>query len=107
MKTSVIVEKPLFTLQSYNDHGEEVTINLFADDFRSAEIGKKWEAYTNSSRSAESLEVVYKTASGVAVRYQNFSTDWEEREDDPELIWIELHYVEEDEAITTNEVKEQ
>lgn len=95
---SVIIEQPLITLDSYNDHGEEVKIDLFADDLRAAEIGHKWEAYVCNTRSAESLEVVYKNSSGIAALYRNFgSAGWDEWEHEPELIWFELHFI--DEAI--------
>lgn len=100
MNMSVIIEEPLLTLSSYNDHGEEVNIRLFADDFRAAEIGKKWEAYVCNTRSAESLEVVYKNSSGIACLYRNFgSSGWDEWEHDPELIWFELHYI--DDSVQT------
>lgn len=96
METSVIIENPLLTLSSYNDHGEEVKIDLFASDFRAAEVGRKWEAYVCNTRSAESLEVVYKNASGVAAIYRNFgSSGWDEWEHEPELIWFELHFIDE------------
>lgn len=102
MKTNVIIEEPIFILESdYNDmrgnSGE--TVRVYADDLKKAKVGDEWAATDTNGcgrgNVCESIEVVYKTDSGVAVLYRRWGTtdsnnpeDWE---DEPQLIWVELH----------------
>jgi len=98
METKVIVEKPLFTLttENYDDCG---MLRVYASDLKNADVGDSFVPYTNSNCGRgvdeESLEVVYKSDSGVAVLYRHYGTtdspnpvEWS---NDPELIWVEIH----------------
>ena len=94
METNVIKEKPIFELFAYNADGEERRINVFACDLKTAEVGRKWEAYVGACYRSEeeSIEIVYKNDSGVAVLHRTFGMDnAEDYEDEPELVWVELH----------------
>ena len=98
MNTRVIVEEPMVMLQSncaFSDEHEY--IEIYAAELRAAEIGKTWEAsYCANGRGnqCESVEVVYKTTSGVALLYRRWGTTDSDNpqpwEDDPELWWVEL-----------------
>ena len=98
MKTNTIKESPVFYLSasSYNGGGEirEVSISML----KKADVGTKWESndFSNCGRGVheESIEVVYKNASGCAVLCKEWGTsdspDPEDWENDPELIWVEF-----------------
>ena len=98
MKTKVIVEQPVFTLtsSSYNSNGEPYSVTV--EMLKGADVGKKWESndFSNCGRGVheESIEIVYKNASGCAVLYKEWGTtdgsDPEDYEEDPELIWFEF-----------------
>lgn len=98
METKVIVEEPLFVLTTsdYNGSGE---LEIYASDLKKSKVGDKFIPYanTNCGRAVdeESLEVVYKSADGVAVIYRHYGTtdspSPEAWKDDPKLFWVELH----------------
>lgn len=98
METRVIVERPLFTLttENYDDSG---MLRVYASDLKNADVGERFVPCTcsNCGRGVneESLEVVYKSDSGIAVLYRHYGTtdssNPEEWEHDPELIWVVLH----------------
>ena len=98
MKTNVIVEEAIFTL-NYSDYDTSSIRELFVSDLKNADIGHVFQTDTisNCGRGVNdaSLEVIYKTNKGVACLYRNWgSTDEpnpEEWEAEPNLIWFELH----------------
>ena len=96
METKVILEQPMIVLKSscaFSYEGE--CVEIFASDLHKAEVGKRWVAdYCDNGRAneCESLEVVYKTAKGIALVYSRWGTtdadmpqSWE---DDPQLWWV-------------------
>ena len=97
METRVIVEEPLIVLQSSCSYSNEHDfIEIYAAELKAAEVGKRWVAdYCDNGRAneCESLEVVYKTAKGIALLYRRWGTtdadmpqSWK---DDPQLWWVE------------------
>lgn len=98
MNTRVLVEEPMFVLQStcaWSDKGD--FIEVYAADLRRAAAGTKWSADScdnGRGNDCESAEVVYKTADGVAVLYKRWGTtdsdDPTPWNNEPELWWIEL-----------------
>ena len=98
MKTNTIKESPVFYLSasSYNGGGETIEVSISM--LKKADVGTKWESndFSNCGRGVheESIEVVYKNASGCAVLYKEWGTtdgsDPEDYEEDPELIWFEF-----------------
>lgn len=98
MKTNTIKESPVFYLSasSYNGGGETIEVSISM--LKKADVGTKWESndFSNCGRGVheESIEVVYKNASGCAVLYKEWGTTDgsypEDYEEDPELIWFEF-----------------
>ena len=98
MKTEVIVEQPIFNLET-SDWDGSGELKVYAADLKKAKVGDTFVPYadTNCGRAVdtEMIEVVYKSDNGVAVLYRHYGTtdspnpvDWE---DEPKLIWVELH----------------
>ena len=100
MNTNRIVEEPIFLLKtrSYNGSGESVAV--YAADLKRADVGDEWCADDtgNCGRDcfSESVKVVYQDDNGCAVLHRQWGTsdssNPEEWESDPELIWVELHF---------------
>lgn len=103
MQVKTIVELPIFTISSRSYNGAGDTIQIFADDLRSSDVGTCWSADNTGSCGRDckcmSIELVYKSGDGCAVLRRLWGTsddpDPEEWDAEPELIWVELHRTEE------------
>lgn len=98
MKTEVIQEEPAYFLRASSYDGREEDVEVTFSDLRNAKAGDKWENRdsNNCGRALweESIEVVYKTAEGVAVLLRvEGTTDspnpkfWAQ---EPRLMWFEF-----------------
>lgn len=98
MKTEVIQEKPAYFLRASSYDGREEDVEVTFSDLRNAKVGDKWENRdsNNCGRALweESIEVVYKTAEGVAVLLRVAGTTdspnpkvWVQ---EPQLLWFEF-----------------
>ena len=98
MKTEVIQEKPAYFLRASSYDGREEDVEVSFTDLHNAKVGAKWENHdsNNCGRALweESVEVVYKTAEGVAVLLRVWGTtdspNPEPWNQEPRLTWFEF-----------------
>ena len=98
MKTRTVIEQPLITLYYSDWNTPPVSLRIFSQDLRKADIGTEFSpcAATACGRAVdeESLTVVYRDEYGVACLYRRRGTEdttaAEPWESTPELIWFEL-----------------
>lgn len=98
MKTNVIIEQPIFILES-SDWNGSVSREIYVSDLQKANVGDIFIPHNDSNcgraKKEEKIEIVYKTENGVGVLYRCYGTtdspNPREWENDPELFWIELH----------------
>lgn len=98
MQAEVRKENPAYILCARSYNGDEEPINVSFDDLRNAKVGDRWENTDshNCGRALleQSLEVIHKTANGVAVLSRIWGTtdepDPRPWESDPKLIWFEF-----------------